>query len=178
MLLLTKIISVSPLNNCNQMQRAKQLSPDGKYEAIITYQFCSAFVGATAESFWVTIHDTAKTNDPGTEAFVALERAPEVTWISSTGLLITIRQVCEVHKSLHHAGDIEVTYRLADDLLEKNFEKRMHDYEQRARDAAEKGLTSDARNPAALKRRVEFAWTRYKKLKEWAVENAINGTTM
>jgi hypothetical protein len=177
LMIFTKIIPVSiALSPCNKMQRARQLSPDGKHEATITYQFCSAFVGATAESFWVTVYDTANAGDDGVEVFIALDRAPELSWISSTGLLITILQVCEVHKSLHHAGPIEVTYRLADDLLEKNFEKRMLDFERRARDAAEKGLTSDARNPGALKRSIEFAWMRYRKLKEWAAENAINGS--
>jgi hypothetical protein len=157
----------------NVYQREIQQSPDKKHEFHLVNLYCSGGATASSESYWVTVSDLTKPDDEGIRVFYTWDYAPDVSWGDREHIIITIMQVCQIRTSLHQAGSIRVIYRLADDLLEANFRKRMDEYERRSIDSTERGLTADT--PGALKNGVEFAWAQYNKLKEWAAANAENG---
>jgi hypothetical protein len=171
----TKIIPVSnPFITCYPMKEIRQSAPDNKHVLSLVNQLCAGGVGISSHSYWITIRRLPEHNDEGIQIFYTWDYAPDVAWVDSKNIIVTILQVCQVRTSLHEAGAIRVTYRLADNLLPNNFREKMDDYERQAIEAAAKGLTSDARDPTALKRRIEFAWSEYDKLMEWAVTNAVN----
>jgi hypothetical protein len=174
----TKILSLSnPLSSCYSTEQFRQLAPDKKHELGMNNQLCAGGFGQGSNSYWITVYDSTQPTDAGITIFAASNRAPTASWADSKHIRITILQVCQVYTSLHRAGVIEVTYHLADELREDNFAKRMNEYEQRSKEAASKGLTSDAKNPGALRKRIEFAWMQYRKLKEWADANVESGNS-
>jgi hypothetical protein len=124
-------------------------------------------------SIWYTINisDTDASND-GKEIFSAIE-PPDLSWVNNEHVVITISQVSDIHTSLHKAGVIVVSYRLAERLHEGNFAKSMNEYEQQGMEAASKGLTP-GRSPGAIRKNMEFMWMRYRRLHEWALKNVEN----
>jgi hypothetical protein len=173
------ILSLSnPLYSCYSSEQFRQLAPDKKHEFGMNNQLCAGGFGQGSNSYWITLYDSTRPADAGIKVFAASNlagtRAPVVNWTDSEHIRITVLQICQVYTSLHKAGSIEVTYHLADELREENFAKRMNEFERQRKEAASKGLTSDARNPGALRKSIEFAWMQYRKLKEWADANVDN----
>jgi hypothetical protein len=138
----------------------------------MVFHFCDAPALSSSSWYSISISDNDASND-GKEIFSANE-PPDPSWVNNEHVVITISRVGNIHTSLHTAGVIAVGYRLAESLHEGNFAKKMSEYERRAKEAASKGLTSDATNPGALRRRIEFAWMQYGKLHEWALKNVEN----
>jgi hypothetical protein len=170
-----KTLSVSnPFVTCYLVRTIEQLAPDKKHDFNLVEQYCEGGATASSDSYWVTVHDLTKPGDQGIRIFYTWDYAPDVSWLDSQRIVITIVQVCLIRTSLHQAGAIEITYRLSDDLLEESFRNKIDDYVRRAIDAGE-SLTSDTSNPGALKNRVEFSQMQYRQLREWAAVNAVNG---
>jgi hypothetical protein len=174
-LIIAKIIPIlNPFVTCYPIKEARQLSPDNKRILTLVNQLCAGGVGISSDSYWITVHDSSRLGDNGIQVFYTWDYAPDVSWADSEHIVITILQVSQIRISPHQAGAVEIIYRLADNLLEENFRKKVNDYERRAIDAGE-SLTSNTNYPGALKNRVEFMWVQYRQLREWAAVNAVNG---
>jgi hypothetical protein len=155
---------------CAQRISLRQPSPDNKHELRMVDHYCDAPLYG---SIWYTISisDTDGSSE-GKEIFSA-DESPDLSWVNNEHVVITISGIGDIHTSLHKAGMIVVSYRLAERLHEGNFAKGMNKYEQQGMEAASKGLTP-GRSPGATRKNIEFMWTRYRKLHEWALKNVEN----
>jgi hypothetical protein len=169
--------------SCSNIDDAIYQSPDGSHEARLINQACAYGFGVSSDDYWISVRPRA--GSPGAEIriFEAQDNQPDVVWVGRGHLVVTISHVSDVRKSLHRAEDINITYRIAERLFERNYQSELDELDRKIasewRDrilAAPEDQKNRLKALESLERGyIKQAWKNYERFKKWARENAENG---
>jgi hypothetical protein len=160
-------------------------SPNKNHRAHIMNQYCAPGVGISSDPYWVVVGDnvaragqveSVDLAQEGEVAFKTWDYEPTVSWKDDDHLIIQIEHVASIAKSLHIVGDIHVSYKIAENLSEKNFRRDQSNYENNwlaiINSRVPTGGGSKERDIAALKARLDRSLRDYKAFQGWAESNA------
>jgi hypothetical protein len=116
-------------------------SPHHPYRVHIMNQYCAPGFGIGNNPYWVVVGDDVARAGEGEDVSLAQEAEvvfktfdfePTVSWKDDNHLVIELRHVAPIAKSLHIVGDVHVSYKIAENLSEANYLREQREYETTA----------------------------------------------
>lgn len=113
-------------------------SPNHTHRVHIMNQYCAPGFGVGNNPYWVVVGDgVAKAGE--TESVTLAQEAevifktwdyePAVSWKDNDHVVVEIRHVATIAKSLHVIGNVHVSYKIAENLSEANYLREQREYE-------------------------------------------------
>ncbi len=172
------VLSAAPVSSCDNAADIVLQSPDGTREAYVGASRCETSAANTSESHWVTVGKIGSPPDQGVNVFLAWDAAPSVAWSDAEHLVIAIKEVSTIKKSIHEAIGISIIYHLTSTVSEEFFKKNIDDYERKTSSEINNRrgtfVGDPAKDLAVLNAIIARRWEDYRRFKAWALANAEN----
>jgi hypothetical protein len=131
---------------CTDVASTDFPSPDQKRIARLTETYCAVGFGNASDARSVAVRKAGEGTDKERDAFITFDVSPGIVWQDGTHLTITVKGIGGFNKSLHRVEDVEIEYRLSDELTYDEIGKRF---------AAQEGVRSAERLTGNARERYE-----------------------
>ncbi len=158
--------------SCSERIISSSASPDNSYDAQLIEGVCAT--GPYGSTYHVLAIRKTGSSDRGTEFFTTETSSPDFFWSDARRLIVTINTVSWIGRSRHQADGLEVSYRLADNLSEQNFERELQAWQERVL-AEHRPVAAGRKDPGLEQIRFTVATRQklFEQFKAWARINVL-----